>query len=172
MQIYSLEQNMKTLKERFERNFTKGKDNECWIWNGPKNAQGYGMIWDKRASHKAHRISYKLYREEIPIGFYVMHICDIPSCVNPFHLFIGTHADNMHDMYVKGRRNHSLCGVKGENHYRAKLTEKEIIEIRTNALTSKEIQRLFNIKQNHVSKIRLGIIWKHTYKPLLNKGGL
>ena len=64
---------------------------------------GYGMFRIKRESYLAHRYSWTLHRGPIPVGLWVLHRCDVPACVNPGHLFLGTHQDNMDDMKRKGR---------------------------------------------------------------------
>lgn len=95
------EQNL-SLLERFERKFSKAGG--CWEWTNYKNKKGYGQIMVSRGVYKlAHRISYEFYIGDIPSGLFVCHKCDNPSCVNPEHLFIGTHDDNMLDMTKKGR---------------------------------------------------------------------
>lgn len=72
----------------------------CWLWGGPSNRQGYGM-WRNR--HLAHRESWKRERGPIEQGLLVLHICDQKSCVNPRHLYLGTHAENGIDAHVRGR---------------------------------------------------------------------
>ena len=85
-------------------------DNDCWIWQHEKTEKGYGIMYIYMPGHpkrgvrrKAHRISYEAFNGPIPEGLLVCHTCDVPSCVNPEHLFVGTPKDNMQDMMRKGR---------------------------------------------------------------------
>lgn len=75
----------------------------CWIWTRSKNARGYGYFYANNLAWKAHRFTYACFVGEIPPGLLVCHRCDTPSCVNPAHLFLGTHADNVRDMVQKNR---------------------------------------------------------------------
>lgn len=76
----------------------------CWIWAGSKKGgSGYGRVSHEGRYIGAHRGSYMAYVGEIPEGLLVLHKCDVKLCVNPSHLFVGTHSDNMQDMLRKGR---------------------------------------------------------------------
>lgn len=92
---------MKTTLQRFTEKVNK-TDN-CWEWTAYINRHGYGAIRFNGRATLAHRVSYELHNGPIPEGFLVCHHCDNPKCVNPGHLFIGTHQDNRNDCLKKGR---------------------------------------------------------------------
>lgn len=75
----------------------------CWEWGAQLNVSGYGVVKIGGNPQMAHRVSYKFFHGDIPDGMSVCHKCDNPVCINPKHLFLGTHQDNMDDMYKKGR---------------------------------------------------------------------
>lgn len=76
---------------------------ECMIWKGYTNKGGYGVKTFQRKHKLLHRVAWEWANGPIPDGANVLHRCDKPACVNPEHLFLGTQADNMRDMYQKGR---------------------------------------------------------------------
>lgn len=90
-------------RQRFDASFQRAEGNVCWIWTGLLQKSGYGVIKRKQKAVRAHRAAYELYVGPIPTGLHVLHRCDNPPCVNPQHLFLGTHVDNMRDMEKKGR---------------------------------------------------------------------
>lgn len=98
----------RTIKERLLATYMDDS-NGCWLWTGPTMSQfGYGRIKVKAgegysAHEYAHRTSYALFRGEIPDGLCVCHRCDVPACINPEHLFLGTYKDNTQDAIAKGR---------------------------------------------------------------------
>ena len=123
------------------------------------SAGGYGRLRVNGKKVLHHRLVYCLANNvelDAIAGMHVMHTCDNPSCVNPEHLRLGTHADNMHDKAVKGR-------VKGELAGRAKLTEAEVILLRKLAplIQYKLLAEQFNISVPTVKDLVARKIWKH-----------
>ena len=100
------------------------RSGDCWLWKASRTADGYGVIRWAGKSRKAHRVAWVIAAGEIPAGKLVLHRCDVPGCVRPSHLFLGTDADNARDRTEKGR------GAKGERMGRAKLTWREVDAIR------------------------------------------
>lgn len=86
---------------------------KCWEWIGNKGYNGYGRFKLKRKMYFAHRLSYLISKGPIPKDLCVCHSCDVRHCINPDHLWIGTHADNMQDRDKKGRHNN---GKKNNTH--------------------------------------------------------
>lgn len=76
----------------------------CWMWSGSVGTDGYGKTKWKGKTIRAHRLVYMLTKGEIAEGLFVLHTCDKPDCVNPEHLWLGTHAENEADKDAKGRR--------------------------------------------------------------------
>lgn len=94
----------------------------CWVWLGHTEPFGHGIY----ARQKTHRLAWEYANGPIPDGLCVCHRCDVPSCINPDHLFLGTRADNIADMDAKGRR----ITMRGEQSGSAKLTAEQVAEIR------------------------------------------
>lgn len=103
----------KPLKDRIEAHSIPEPNSGCWLWLGSVDRQGYGRMSinnaERRetglpASQLAHRMSWLCHRGPIvPASLLVLHRCDNPACVNPDHLWLGTHIDNAHDCIAKGR---------------------------------------------------------------------
>lgn len=92
-----------SLDKRFWEKVDRRGPDECWPWIGAEHGRGYGGILINYKSVPAHRVAHALCKGVVPPGMFVLHRCDNPKCVNPAHLFLGTHQDNMDDMVSKGR---------------------------------------------------------------------
>ena len=147
------------LEERFWSNVLK--TDSCWLWTAGLDNHGYGYsMTPNKQSGKAHRVAWELTNGEIPAGLGVLHRRDNPRCVNPDHLFLGTQADNMHDMWRKGRG----ADRRGENQGRHVLTEDQAREVLRRALTGEDqslIASEFGVHRVTVCSIKNRRTWKH-----------
>lgn len=165
-----------TVEERFNKGFKLCKKTGCWLWKGCVDGSGYGQVKDKGRIWKSHRYSFSIYVGDIPEGLCVLHTCDVPSCVNPEHLFLGTKADNTKDMIEKGRDNFK-CGtgainpLKGEDNPSSKLTEEQVREILDWDVSQggrwgsgeklKDLAKRMGVHIQTVDRIRMRKSWKH-----------
>jgi len=136
----------------------------CWLWKGSVRWNGYGKMKVGDRTPYAHRISWKIHNGPIPAGMCALHRCDTPACVNPAHLFLGTHADNARDMRGKGRDS------RGSRHPNAKLKEADILEIRAQyadgrsrvaGIKGGELAKRFGVNPVTISEIVNGKRWRH-----------
>lgn len=128
----------------------------CWLWTAAVNACGYGILAGKIGL--AHRFSFALHRGPIPIGMNVLHRCDVPCCVNPDHLFVGTQRDNILDMENKKRSYHP----SHEQHGRAKLTWDNVRNIRRDHRSASQIARDFGVTKTNILAIKRNAIWQES----------
>ena len=141
-----------TTEERFWEKVEKG--NGCWQWTAGTNRHGYGVFTMDGEQLLAHRAAWQLTYGPVPEGegahgTCVCHTCDNRLCVNPAHLFLGSHQDNMDDMVVKGRN------VRGTEQRSAKLTEDDVEKIRANeqGLSQRDLANLYGVSQPTISGI-------------------
>jgi len=142
-------------KEKFTNRINK-TDN-CWYWIGAVDGRGYGMIGHPlmNTTIRAHRIAYQLFKGNVGT-LHVLHKCDTKLCVNPDHLFLGTHAANMADMRKKGRRK-NICAF--EKNGRAKLTFEQVKIIRETKGQRRQLATQFNISISQIQRIKAGKQW-------------
>lgn len=125
----------------------------CWLWQHGRDSHGYGNAWHGGKHHGAHRVSWELANGPIPDGLCVCHKCDTPACVNPDHLFLGTHKDNAQDRDRKGRAS------AGDGHPGAKLTWAKVAAIRADNRTQRIISEDYGVARSLISRIRTGKSW-------------
>ena len=147
--------NLVTRLKRFNRKIEMVPECGCWIWTGASNSLGYGVVQIHHKKIKAHRYSWEINYGPIPAGMEVCHFCDTPACVNPHHLFLGKHKDNMADMVMKKR------SAKGEKHSQAKLTEVDVLKIRSDNRPDSIIAKDYDVKREMISNIQRRSSWKH-----------
>jgi len=137
------------LSERFWEKVDKS--GECWDWQGTL-CRGYGTIWVNGRLEKAHRVSWEFINGKIPEKKLVLHRCDNEKCVNPAHLFMGDHLDNMRDAANKKRMHHS----------NRKPTIEEIHLIRNlrSSFTQDELAKRFGFHSSTIRKIQLRQTWE------------
>jgi hypothetical protein len=149
----------------FESHVSMEPNTGCWLWIHAVNKDGYGrMRQNGREPEGIHRIAYKLYIGPIPEGKEICHICDTPACGNPLHLYAGTHSENMNDSKRRGRSSRGLSRSRLLAPYLAKLTEEQVILIRSDKNTEKEIGRRYCISRSQVGRIRRKEAWNGLYE--------
>lgn len=146
----------KQLKDRLLSRIEIDATTQCWNYTGFLN-DGYGHITVKRnGEYKtigAHRLSFEIFKRSIAAGLYVLHKCDNRRCVNPDHLFLGTHMDNMIDGVLKKRFRY------GENHHLTKLTAKMVRVIKESKEPAKVLSIQLGVPLHCVYDVRRGKSW-------------
>lgn len=145
----------KTLEERFIEKIEIVTESGCWLWNGYIREGRHGQSSMNGRVVYAHRLSWELAYGPIPKGLVVCHKCDVPFCVNPNHLFIGTQADNIGDCVRKSR--HTF----GEKKYCAKLSADQVRRIRSDGRGPSAIADEFCISAPTVCDIKARRSWRH-----------
>ena len=136
------------------------KQGDCLCYPVYKHHR-YGEVWlgTEKGRMNAHRAAWELANQmPVPEGFCVCHTCDTPSCINPDHLWLGTKADNTHDMMRKGR-----CGTLGERSALHKLTEGQVraILVRLNKEQPESLASEYGVSRVTIERIRARKTWKH-----------
>lgn len=156
------------LARYFWARVARSEPDACWLWTGPTRTTGevcdYGdaVLTRRRLRYRmlAHRLSYLLAHGSLPDDACVLHRCDVPLCVNPAHLFLGTRADNNADKTAKGR-----CRAShGSANPGAKVTEEQARQIRARRAAGErgvDLAREFGVSPSHIALIHRGKTWRH-----------
>ncbi len=129
----------------------------CYLWAGSIARDGYGRMRRGKRVLRAHRASYEMAIGPIPGDLQVLHKCDVPSCVNADHLFLGTHADNMADKASKGR----VRVYRGEASNLAVLTEPQALAALAARGTHQAIADRFGVDRVTITNLKSGRTWAH-----------
>lgn len=141
---------------RFNDKWLGEPNSGCWLWMAVTRGK-YGLFWRNGVMASAHRASWELHRGPIPDGLDVLHQCDTPACVNPAHLRLGTHADNMRDRDAKGRH----VALRGESNGLARLTEADAVAIRADRRTGTQIANDYGVCEGTIKSVRARRTWRH-----------
>lgn len=148
---------LKDHKRAFLNNIKNDDSSGCWLWNLYLTALGYGQAKYKGKQMVAHRLSYLLFKGEIPKDMLVCHSCDNRSCVNPDHLWLGSQKDNMADMAIKKR----AFRPKGQIQKQAKLLDCDINIIRGDTRPNRVIAAQYGVTKCTIAKVKRRETWTH-----------
>lgn len=137
------------------------KTEGCWKWKGRKHPTGYGVFDFLGSAWLAHRVSWLFHAGSIEQEKDILHSCDNPECVNPAHLRVGTHAENMRDKLERGRQK------RGTQCSNAKLTDDQVAIIKAagRAVPRLVMAQEFGVNRQAISNILCGRKWKHVQVP-------
>ena len=160
----------------------KQTERGCMEWPISRQPSGYGQMTIDAVPATSHRLAWRVFKGEIPVGMSVLHRCDNPPCCNPEHLWLGTDADNIADMHRKGRYS-TANRAHGARHGMTSLTEDQVMEIRASRGSEVMLAGKYGVCSSTIHNIRRGKTWKHfgssagstakdqTIKRALNNGG-
>jgi len=150
-----------TEQQKWDRRISSDPATGCHLWLKFLNEHGYGQtrIGGRKGKNiLAHRLAWLRAHGSLPSALGVLHRCDNRRCVNAAHLFLGTHVENMHDMAVKGRHRVGDLPRGGDHHMvMAKLTAQEVLAIRADFRTQREIAEEYGVHQGTISRLKTGV---------------
>lgn len=147
------------VRDRIDARLPKERDPSlCWLWMGGTDRWGYGLIKIDGSNKLVHRVTWEFANGPIPEGLFVCHRCDVPACVNPAHLFLGTAKDNMIDMVRKGRNKPGIA--RGEKNGLAKLDWNSVRQIRASqGRSQRSLATEFGVHRDTIGAILRNKAW-------------
>lgn len=148
------------LRERLLEKLEPCPATGCWLFTGGLNESGYGVLGAPRSNKfiKAHRASWELHKGPIPKGVLVLHRCDVPSCCNPGHLYLGSFKDNSQDMVRKGRD--FRPDNRGERASYALLNWSAARDMRKREMTQRGYAEKYGVSRSTVNQVQRNAIWR------------
>jgi hypothetical protein len=142
---------------RFMDKISPEPNSGCWLWTGSVDGCGYGLfgVGGSGNARRAHRVSYELFVGKIDEGKFVCHKCDMPSCVNPGHLFCGTPKENTIDRDSKKRT------AVGSKNGKSKLNEEQVLFAKTSNYSERKIAKILGVSRGTINAIKSGKTWRH-----------
>ena len=132
----------------------------CWLWLLCTMNSGYGSVKHNRKMHGAHRVSYEQFNGAIPDGMHVLHTCDCKLCVNPDHLYVGTHKENMTDFRKRGQVHNKRFSQE---------MKKDITERYQNGETQVSLAKEFNTDFRYISVLIKSYLGDTSIRPDRNR---
>lgn len=151
------------LEQRVFMRIVKDEQSGCHLFTGNKDSHGYGQIKDRGSCVLVHRWMWERANGRKAGASHILHRCDTPSCVNPEHLYAGTHGDNMKDKKLRGRSKNVPSGA-AHPRAAAKVTEQVVREIKnllSRGYRQCDIAADFRVSRQLVSDIALHKTWGH-----------
>ena len=135
----------------FAEKVDKKSHDECWEWKARKNVKGYGQFKTDQGSMRAHRYVWELFFGKIPKDQMVLHKCNNPSCVNPYHLYLGDAFDNAEDALRAGTH----PGFQGRKLNNSDVSQ--VIELLCLGKPQRKIAKTFGVSLSTINSIGKGI---------------
>ena len=148
----------KPLADRISEKITYEPTSGCWLWTGGLSSYGYAAMQINKMQRLVHKIMFERCNGEVPDGGILCHTCNVRSCVNPNHLYVGTPASNYHDAVAANRHPH------GDTHGHAKLSEVDVRDMRrlyADGMSLTAIALTFGVTRPTATKACKGASWQH-----------